>query len=103
MLMVSPSKIPMLDIDILEPGFTESLQSSKAPSCLATGKVLRIDEQHIRRMQDFHTKSELGLHRARTLDQYADTDLCGNHLERYNLDQVLSRWLTEHHAEKSQV
>lgn len=98
MLINLPLKIPMLDIDILVPGFSENLKASnKATNLAAEFTRIPIDAQHIRRMQYFHNNTELGVQPARTLDEYVDMDLCGENLKRYNLDQVLSRWFNANH------
>lgn len=92
----------MIDIDILRPGLTANPKHSKAtPPTLKFGQNLEIDPEHIEHMRMLHNKNNLVLHPARTLDKYADTDLCDEWLDRYDLDQTLSRWVDKHHEEKN--
>lgn len=102
MLIPSFPKIPLIDIDLLKPGFTDT-KYPETPNQLTAGKTVKIDEEHVLSMQEFHTKTKSGVHPARTLDSYADPDLCDDQLKRYNVDQVLSRWFENHHAQASQV
>jgi hypothetical protein len=89
----------MIDIDILGPGFTNAFESWNVPANLTKDKCLSINEEHIKRMKHLH--ASVGMHPARTLDEYADMVLSGKWLEKYNWNQVLSRWFDSHHGQTS--
>ncbi|KAL2275342.1 hypothetical protein FJTKL_02101 [Diaporthe vaccinii] len=97
--------IPIIDIDILKPGFADTRPRYfwRTPNRLAPNKTLDIDENHIQRMKKVHDQLKNDVHSSRTLDAYADIDLSDEWLDRYNVDQVLSRWFDKHHEQKDRT
>lgn len=107
------NKIPIIDIDILTPGFVEK-SSSKSPS----RETLSLEWPEWKHDKDiFKAQSERQtdliklrevfkqeLHPARTLDEYAfDASLEHQELHHYNSNQVFSRWLHWDHSKKESI